>query len=191
MGDGTFGDASIVNGFGTIPKDAGAGTDFSYSTFEIFSASRGQYHQSNIGQIRYDLTGNMDPTGMYGGYGPAPLVTTNLNDLLWAEGLLRSGGSLTTAATLINNTRVTRGGLSPSTAAEGQAGLLADLQKEQEIELLGIGAAPFYNRRRLPNGLRVGTPGEMPVPAKELGVRSEALYTFGGSANPRNSPTPP
>ncbi len=191
LGDGTFGTAAIVSGFGTIPKTANAGTDFSYSTFEIFSASRGQYHQSNIGQIRYDLTGNMDPTGMYGAYGPAPLVTRNLNDLLWAEGLLRSGGSLATAATLINNTRVTRGGLAPSTAAEGLAGLMADMQKEQEIELLGIGSAPFYNRRRLAGGLRVGTPAEMPVPAKELGVRGEALYTFGGAANPRNSPTPP
>jgi len=34
-----------------------------------------------------------------------------------------------------------------------------------------------------------GTPREMPVPAKELGVFGQALYTWGG-ATP-NSPTPP
>ena len=194
MGDGTFGDASIVDGFGTIPVKATSnpGTDFSYSTFEIFSASRGQYHQSNIGHIRYDLSRNQDPTGIYNGFGPAPVVSSGQNDLLWAEGLIRQPSpNLALAATLINNTRVTRGGLSPATAADGVAGLLTFLQKEQDLELLGLGASPFYNRRRLAGGLRAGTPAEMPVPAKELGVRSEALYTFGGSSNPRNSTTPP
>ena len=39
-------------------------------------------------------------------------------------------------------------------------------------------------------GLRAGTPHEMPVPAKELGVKSEALYTFGGATNPLNSVKP-
>jgi hypothetical protein len=72
---------------------------------------------------------------------------------------------------------------------------------EKEIELLGLGAAPFYEQRRLPlittgangrlvAGLLPGTPREMPVPAKELGVGGEALYTWGGAANPPNSPAP-
>jgi hypothetical protein len=90
---------------------------------------------------------------------------------------------------LINNTRVNRGGLSPASAADGTAGLLQKLQYEQEMELMGLGALPFYNRRRI-DGLLTGTPREMPVPAKELGVLGEALYTWGG-ANPPNSPTPP
>jgi hypothetical protein len=192
LGDGTFGDASIVDGFGTIPvtPTSKPGTDFSYSTYEIFSSSRGQYHQSNIGHIRYDLSRNQDPTGIYGGYGPAPVMSAAQNDLLWAEGLIRSGGNLALAATLINNTHVTRGGLPAASAADGVSGLLTTLSYEQDVELLGLGASPFYNRRRAPGGLRPGTPHEMPVPAKELGVRREALYTFGGNTNPPNSPTP-
>ncbi|MEP6990108.1 MAG: hypothetical protein ABJA80_04190 [bacterium] len=204
LGDGTFGDASIVDGFGTIPvtPTSNPGTDFSFSSYEIFSSSRGQYHQSNIGHIRYDLSRNQDPTGIYGGYGPAPVISAGQNDLIWAEALIRAPTpNLVQAATLINNTRVTRGGLPPATAADGVAGLLTKLQYEQDVELLGLGATPFYNRRRLPNcvqtpggpcvgGLRAGTPHEMPVPAKELGVKSEALYTFGGATNPPNSKTP-
>ena len=193
LGDGTFGDASIVDGFGTIPVKSTSrpGTDFSYSTFEIFSSSRGQYHQSNIGHIRYDLSGNQDPTGIYGGYGPAPVISAGQNDLIWAEALLRgSAPDLATAASLINKTRVTRGGLPPATAADGQAGLLTKLSYEQDVELLGLGATPFYNRRRVAGGLRAGTPHEMPVPAKELGVRGDALYTFGGASNPANSTKP-
>ena len=194
MGDGTFGDASIVAGWGTIPvtPSSNPGTDFSYGTFEIFSASRGQYHQSNIGHIRYDLSGNQDPSGIWNGYGPHPVISAGQNDLLWAEGLIRRAApDLALAATKINNTHVTRGGLTPYTAAMGAPAMLTALQNEQDIELLGLGATPFYNRRRLVGGLRAGTPAEMPVPAKELGVRGEALYTFGGSTNPRNSPTPP
>jgi hypothetical protein len=139
--------------------------------------------------MRYDLSGNQDPTGIYGGFGPAPVVSAAFNDLLWAEGLIRSNGSLAQAATLINNTRVTRGGLSPADAADGAAGLLTKLFYEQEVELIGLGALPFYNRRRI-DGLVTGTPREMPVPARELGVLGQALYTWGG-ANPPNSPTPP
>jgi hypothetical protein len=150
---------------------------------------RGSYHQSNIGHIRYDLSGNQDPTGMWAGYGPAPVITRNLNDLVWAEALLRSGGALDQAATLINKSRVTRGGLPPATAADGQAGLIAKLNYEYEIEQIGLGPVVYYFRRRL-DGLVSGTPHEKPVPAKELGVLGQALYTWGGSS-PLNSPTPP
>ena len=193
LGDGTFGDASIVDGFGTIPVTASSrpGTDFSYSTYEIFSSSRGQYHQSNIGHVRYDLSGNQDPTGIYSGFGPAPVISAGQNDIIWAEALIRGAApNLAQAATLLNNTRVTRGGLAPATAADGVAGLLTKLYYEQDVELPGLGASPFYNRRRLAGGLRAGTPREMPVPAKELGVKSEPLYTYGGATNPANSPKP-
>jgi hypothetical protein len=189
LGDGTFGDASISSAFGTIPKTANGGTDFCWSGVAPFRPDRGSYHQSNIGHIRYDLSGNQDPTAIYGGFGPAPALTATLNDLLWAEGLIRSNGSLAQAATLINKTRVTRGGLSAATAGEGATSLLTKLQYEQEIELMGVGSIPFYNRRRI-NGLITGTPHEMPVPARELGVLGQALYTWGGT-NPPSSPTPP
>jgi hypothetical protein len=180
MGDGSFGDASIVDGFGTYPKTANAGTDFVWSRDEIFRPSRGMYHQSNIGHIRYDLTGMQDPSGIWGGYGPAPVVSAGQSELLWAEALIRTSGSLSEAATRINKTRVTRGGLSPATAGDGVAGLTTKLAYEMEIELLGLGASSYYWRRRT-DGLLLGTPHEMPVPAKELGVKGEALYTWGGT----------
>src|SRR5207245_9975206 len=100
------------------------------------------------------------------------------NDLLWAEGLIRSGGS--GAAALIDKTRVGRGGLAPS------AGTLADLQYEQDVELLGSSDAVFYNQRRI-DKLEPNTPHEMPIPAKELGVLQQPLYTCGGAANPDGS----
>jgi hypothetical protein len=149
------------------------------------------YHQSNIGHVRYDKSGEQSPNGIYGGFGVAPVITRNQNDLLWAEAeLRRSGGNLTTAANLINNTRVDRGGLSAATAGEGQASLLTKLIYEQEIELLGLGATPYYQRRRVTGGLLAGTPREMPVPAKELAVKNQEFYTFGGTGL-SNSPTPP
>lgn len=189
LGDGSFGDESLVDGFGTIPVTDQGGTDFAWSGVAPFRPDRGSYHQSNIGHMRYDESKNQDPTAIYGGFGPAPALTATLNDLLWAEALIRSNGSLTQAATLINKTRVGRGGLSAASAGEGTAGLLQKLYYEQEIELMGISSLPYFNRRRI-DGLLPGTPAEMPVPARELGVLGQALYTWGG-ANPRQSPTPP
>lgn len=189
LGDGSFGDASIVDGWGSYPKTANAGTDFVWSSQANMRPDRGSYHQSNIGHIRYDLSGNQDPTGIWNGYGPAPVITRHQNDLVWAEALLRSGGSLDQAATLINKTRVTRGGLPPATAADGQAGLIAKLNYEYEIEQIALGPVVYYFRRRI-GGLIPGTPHEKPVPAKELGVLGQSLYTWGGSS-PASSPTPP
>jgi len=166
-----------------------------------------------------------DPALQYGNKGPMPAINASLNDLIWAEALLRQGDAAA-AATLIDKTRVVRGRLSSSAAAVGNVGSDADgpcmsnnrlakdgapcslwsmLLYEQEIEALALGPAPFYQQRRLPviigggypgdnspvrviAGLLPGTPREMPVPAKELGVKGEALYTWGGSKP--NSPAP-
>lgn len=188
LGDGSFGNEDMIDGFGNVPKTANGGTDFAWSSYAIFNPARGTYHESNISHIRYDLTGTQDPSGIYYAYGPAPLISAAVNDLLWAEGLIRSNGSLATAAAKINNTRVTRGGLPAATAGDGAATLTARLQYEQDIELMGLGPIPYYNRRRI-DGLLTGTPRELPVPAKELGVFGQPLYTWGG-ATP-SSPTPP
>ena len=188
LGDGSFGDANTVDGFGTYPKTDNAGTDFLWSRDEVFRPSRGSYHQSNIGHIRYDLSGTQDPAGIYGGFGPAPVVSAGQSELLWAEALIRTGGSLSDAATRINKTRVTRGGLAPATAGDGVAGLTTKLGYEMELELLGLGASSYYWRRRT-DSLLPGTPHEMPVPAKELGVKGEALYTWGGTG-PKESTVP-
>lgn len=189
LGDGSFGDPILAATLGTEPETGNGGTDFAYSGIAIFAFSRGFYHQSNIGHIRYDVNRDQDPNGAYGGRGPAPVFTATQNDLLWAEGLIETNSNLSLAATLINKTRVGRGGLPAADASDGVTGLRAKLRYEMEIELLGLGAASYYHRRRVEGGLLPGTPREMPVPAKELGVFGQPVYTWGG-ATP-NSPTPP
>ncbi len=194
VGDGSWGPAGDFLGVNTVGQTGNGGTDFAFAGKAIFRAARGQYHQSNLGQIRYSYLaypgyGLPSENGM----GLAAVYTATVNDLLWAEGLLRSGGSAALAASKINKTRVTRGGLSTLTGAEGTAALLNALQYEQEIEELGINSLPFYNRRRgTPEGwaltaacpsiicLWPDTPRQMPIPAKELSILQKELYSFGG-----------
>lgn len=190
MGDGSFGTASMIPGFGNIPitGTSNPGTDFMWSSIELFNPSRGSYHQSNIGHIRFDLTGQQLSSGIYGMRGPAPLFSAEQNDLMWAEALIRGPApNLAQAATLINNSRVGRGNLAPALGTDPD--LMAKLDYEYEIEALGQGPSSFYLRRRR-GGLITGTPHEMPVPAKELGVFAQPLYTWGG-LGPASSPTPP
>jgi starch-binding outer membrane protein, SusD/RagB family len=148
---------------------------------------RGAWHQSAVGQIRYDslTTCGDNPQGEATGEGDAPMILAAENDLIWAEALIRKPSpDLATAATLINKTRVGRGGLAAATA--GDANLLGELQYEQDVELPGSNIAPFYNQRRI-DKLEPLTPHVMPVPAKELGVLQQGLYTCGGAANPDGS----
>lgn len=183
VGDGSWGPEDDFNGYATKKATANAGTDFACSGVPIFPAARGQYHQSNLAHIRYNrfayLGENLPEFDMNG---QDPLYTTQMNDLLWAEGLIRSGNKLAGAAR-INNSRVGRGGLPALLGVESDATLLAALQYEQEIEFMGQGGTPFYNRRRI-DGLQAGTPRHMPVPAKELDVLVREIYTFGGPGRP-------
>lgn len=192
MGDGSFGTAAMVPGFGNIPitGTSNPGTDFMWSSIELFNPSRGSYHQSNIGHIRFDLTGQQLSSGIYAMRGPAPLLSAEQNDLMWAEALIRGPApNLGQAATLINNTRFGRGNLPQALGTETSAALLTKLDYELEIEALGQGPSSYYLRRRR-GGLITGTPHEMPVPAMELGVFGQPLYTWGG-LGPASSPTPP
>jgi hypothetical protein len=226
LGDGSFGTAAMVGGFTNIPKTANGGTDFAYlRQGQVFRPDRGYYHQSNIGHVRYDASGQQAADDVYGGFGVMPAISAIQNDLIWAEALLRQGaGNALAAAQLIDKTRVGRGGLSSAVGFVGSVGSDADgpcmangvlaknggactlwslLLYEYEIELMGLGPAPFYHQRHLPvllataferigtgiyngpryiQGLIPGTPREMPVPAKELGVKGEPLYTYGGAA---------
>jgi hypothetical protein len=196
VGDGSWGPTDNFNGYSTKAATANAGTDFACSAVAIFPPARGQYHQSNLQHVRYNnlaYTGERLPA--FDGSGQDLLYTTQMNDLLWAEGLLRSSGSAVQAATLINKSRVGRGGagcatpgtggcgLLPLTGAEGTPALLTALQYEQEIEFMGQGTTPYFNRRRI-DGLIASTPRQMPVPAKELDVLLREIYTYGGPGAP-------
>ena len=92
----------------------------------------------------------------------------------------------------MNQTRVTRGGLPPATAAD--ADLFDKLMYEKRIEtfLLCSGCA-YFDRRGLgplvptgPNhhwGLVEGSPLHFPVPADELIALGKPLYSYGGVGN--------
>lgn len=179
LGDGSYRDAAFASVALTVPATANAGTDYAWSGDPIFRPERGQYHQSNIGHIRYDYAGFGDPAGSGGLRGTTPAITRYENDLLWAEGLIRSGGSLATAADRINNSRVGRGNLPPALGSESVDSLLAKLQYEQDVEILANAPVSYYNRRRI-DGLQPLTPRQMPVPARELGVLQKELYSYGG-----------
>ena len=204
LGDGTFRGppdyADVIEAYPDTncakPVGCTGGTDFIWSfDAEIQNTSRGAWHQSAVGQIRYDsLAGCGDnPQGSTNpGDKDAPVVLAAENDLLWAEALIRGPTpDLVKAAQLINNTRVGRGRASLSKptflpATAGDPNLLAELQYEQDVELIGSNTAPFYNQRRI-DKLEPLTPHEMPVPAKELGVLGLGLYTWGGASNPPSS----
>ncbi len=198
LGDGTFrGDTAYASAvLDAYPDTTGkGGYDYVWIIGQEFgNKTRGSWHQSAIGQVRYDeFPGCGDnPQGTLSqGSLDGPLVLAAENDLIWAEALIRSNTNLGLAATLINYTRVgpdrlgrPRGGLTPATA--GDANLLDELLYEQDVELPGSNTAPFYNQRRI-DKLEPLTPHEMPVPAKELGVLQLSLYTCGGAGHPDGS----
>src|SRR3989442_731498 len=199
VGDGTYGPANNANydQVAIVPADAGAGTDYACAGVAIFPPARGSYHQSNLQHVRYHgLAYRGEDFPSEDATAQDPLYTTQMNDLLWAEGLIRSGGDLNLAAQKIDNSRVTRGGL-PSVVGQAAPALIAALQYEQEIEFKGQGVDPFFHRRRsgsnaaagggrpaYVDGLIPGTPRHMPVPAKELDILTRAVYTFGGPSGP-------
>ncbi len=189
-----------------------SGTDFAWSPRNIQNPARGQYHQSNIMYIRNRCLAFGSPD-CPNGNGPVPMYNRAFNDLLWAEALLRTGGSKTLAAQLINNTRVTRGGLSALTGSESTNDLLQAMAYEQDIELIQFSGASFFNRRRLSkstsssvgtnqytadgknhlsdpegpwvlNTLWKDTPRHMPIPAKDLLLLLQEIYSFGGPNDP-------
>ncbi len=183
VGDGSFSAVDDIIGEGSFQATPNAGTDFAFFRHANQRPARGQYHQSNLAQIRYFVQLDVEVTGA----GPSFAFNQAYNDLLWAEALIKGNGDLNLAASLINKTRVGRGGLTPAAGGDGAAVLLDKLRYEDEIEMLGQGSATYYNERKW-NNLEVGTPRQMPIPAKELTLLQKELYTFGGVGKPDMAP---
>ncbi|MDQ3515181.1 MAG: RagB/SusD family nutrient uptake outer membrane protein, partial [Gemmatimonadota bacterium] len=117
------------------------------------------------------------------GTGPTPYILAAESDLIRAEALIRSGGSRTTAAQLINNSRVGRGQLTPLTGAESDAVLLTEIDYEREVELMFTNGWDLFRARHgLVDRLQIGTWRHLPIPAKELETLGLPIYTFGGAA---------
>ena len=166
---------------GTIPPkgtsaDARFATDFKYEGNVIGDPARGIYMQSPYSHIRY---ASYRRTSTTSATGPVPYILAAESDLVRAEALIRSNGDLATAAALINNTRVTRGNLTPATAADGAAALLKYIEYERDIELFATSGFTLFQRRHV-DGLQVGTIHHLPIPAKELETLALPIYTFGG-----------
>lgn len=178
------------------------GTDITYFPTIPFAVARGVYFFSQWGHSRYLFHSRGAATALTG---VVPFVIAAENDLLIAEALVRTNGDRARAATLINKTRVGRGGLLALTGASSTNDLLAAIFYERDIELMNTGAGQaWFDRRRIDpsltynglpigntwgfrggSGLQKGTPRHLPVPAKELETLGIPVYTYGGdSPNP-------
>ncbi|MEO7648540.1 MAG: RagB/SusD family nutrient uptake outer membrane protein, partial [Gemmatimonadaceae bacterium] len=145
----------------------------------IGSAARGTYMQSNWFHRRW--AGHAAYTPGTAVRTAVPYILAAESDLIRAEALIRSGGSKATAATLINNSRVTRGTLSALTGAETNAVMLTAVDYERQVELLTTGGFELMHARQgLTSRLQTGTWRHLPIPAKELETLGLPIYTFGG-----------
>ena len=170
--------------------DGGAGRDYQYLGSVLGDPSRGVWMQSAYIHARYADHSRDAATAARTA---VPYLLEAENDLLVAEALIRSNGNRAAAATLINSTRVGRGGLSPLTGAESDATLLAAIDHERDVELANTNAFDLFYARSAPvasplganvlgGRLQAGTVRHLPVPASELETLGKAVYTYGGSA---------
>ena len=181
---------------------ANPGTDYKFFSVIRNAPARGVYFFSQWQHVRYYFTSFENGTDLLG---TLPWVLAAENDLLIAEALIRTGGDRARAASLINKTRVGRGGLPALSGGSSTNDLLAAIFYERDVELMNTGAGQgWFDRRRidksltyqgLPIGntwafrggsaLQKGTPRHLPVPAKELETLGIPVYTYGGdSPNP-------
>lgn len=183
------GEAPLTDSMATS-ADARLLSDFTYEPSVDFPTDRGEWHFSH-----YKHSRNISEPSYAGDFtasGPMPVFTKADNDMLYAEALLNTG-DLAGAVDVINSgTRVSRGGLAPLDAGASFDEIDRAIMYEKSIEL--IGTAPFSmwleRRRRGPRlafdavddlgGLQLGTPAQLPVPAKELDIQELTNYNFGG-----------
>lgn len=152
--------------------------DFFYDGAAVpFRADRGYYWFSNYKNGRYGYHSFFTTAE-----GAMPYFLKAENDLLRAEALVRTSGDKAVAANLVNNSRVTRGNLTPLTAATTNADFYDAIFYERQTELYLAGWITGLCDMRRTDRLQAGTPKQMPVPAKELLVLKEELYTFGGAS---------
>lgn len=172
---------------GTIPTSCLTGVTADYVDLRtvIGDPGRGITKQSTFYHQRYRRTSRANVAAVRSG-GENPYVLAAENDLMIAEALVRTNGDKVRAATLINKTRVTRGGLTALTGAESSDALLSAIDYERDVELLNTsGTVTFADRRRLSATMfNPGTFRHLPIPAKELEVLNLPIYTFGGAGSP-------
>ncbi len=165
------------------PEDARVISDFTH--LNIINPGRAAFlYTSSYVYTRYsDYNSTLQ--------GPMAFLTSQEVDLLRAEALIRIQGDRGEAATIINNTGVTRGGLQPITASATDNDLLKAVSYERFIEFTFHGACNvwFYRRMITPIGntdnlnvyyLEPNTARHLPVPGFELNFQNLPIYTYGG-----------
>lgn len=106
---------------------------------------------------------------------PMPSFQYVENKLNQAEALIRL--TMPGAADIINETRVSIGGLSP--AADSDTNLLDKLFYERYLEAYEGPGNPFFDRRRT-DDLGKKQFKHFPIPARNLNAWEAPLYTTGG-----------
>ena len=172
------------------------GSDFQYQGNNgPFPAARGVYHYSSHNHKRYQYYYNG------GANGAMPHMIMTEMDMYMAEALLRTGGSTSQVADLINKTRVSRGMLNPATGSDptgsstdaqshlDSASLWAKLKHERRIETFQTAAGLAFFDDRGMGDLVTGTPVHFPVPGRELETLGLPTYTFGGVGGTGGAPT--
>ncbi len=174
-----------------VSADARLLSDFTYEAEIDFPTDRGEWHFSHYKHSRN--ISEPDYAGDFTANGPMPVFTKADNEMILAEALLNTGDPAGAVGVINSGTRVTRGGLDPLDAGASFDEINQAIMYEKAIEL--IGTSPFSlwmeRRRRGPRmvfdqvddlgGLQVGTPAQLPVPAKELDIREAVNYNFGGA----------
>ncbi len=155
-----------------------AGTDFIYARKVQGDPNRGIFMQSPYYHARYFSYSYQAPGESF--VGPQPYTLAAENDLIKAEALIRTGGDRTLAASLVNNTRVTRGGLTALQSTDDDATFLAAITYEREVELDATDGFGYFALRHM-DQLQTGTVRHLPVPAAELQTDNIPVYTFGGA----------
>jgi hypothetical protein len=165
--------------------DKRIGTDWRQLATATGAPERGLWMLSNWYHKRYEYHAYNTGTTFTG---TIPYILKAENDLLIAEALVRTNTDLARAATLINNTRVGRGGLTPVTAATPTLELLRAIDYERDVELLNTNGFALFHARHWEGGpldrLQEGTWLHLPIPAKELETLGLPIYTFGGVGKP-------
>ena len=146
----------------------GEGQKFSFAGAAPFRANRGIYFYSFWKLNEYEsYRGNLTD--------PMPSFQYIENRLNMAEAMIRLG--MKGAAEIINESRVTTGGLSPSTDADQN--LLDKLFYERYLEAYEGPGNPFFDRRRT-DDLGSKQFKHFPIPARNLNAWEAELYTTGG-----------
>ena len=171
------------------------GSDFQYQGNNgPFPAARGVYHYSSHNHKRYQYYNQGNANGAM------PHMIMAEMDMYKAEALLRTNGSTSVVADLINKTRVSRGMLNPAAATDApgsstdaqshmdSASLWAKLKHERRIETFQTWAGLAYYDDRGLGDLVTGTPIHFPVPGRELETLGLQSYTFGGVGGTGGAP---